>query len=71
MFIYTVTSHLLTTIYIGMMSIISMVMPRPIRSVNHTRTSIGTKNLLIRIRIIRICITGTGTSGGDEGRGER
>ena len=63
MFIYTVTSPLLTSIYIGMMSIISMAMHRPIRSVNRIRTSIGTKNLLIRIRITRICITGTGTRG--------
>ena len=67
MFIYIVMSPLLTTIYIGMMSIISMTMPRPIRSVNRIRTSIGTRNLLIRIRIIRICITGTGTRGASEG----
>ena len=61
MFIYTGMSPLLTSIYIGMMSIISMAMHRPIRSVNRMHTPIGTKNWLIRIRIIRICITGTGT----------
>ena len=63
MAICTSTNHWFTNTYIGMINIISMLMILLTRRANRTRTSIGIRKLFIRIRIIRIFITGTGTRG--------